>query len=211
MKIIYCGFFKTASRSIGDFIHEVSGYKTYASKSIDLHTHPTHMKLKLSDGDILISKDDMRTSVHNGTVENPKIYDFLKENNDMIAGDFPYFGMYKHINETYKDSKFIICIREKESLINSYKKFDAWLMPIARNKSNAAIIGVNGSYEDKYKERLSAVYEAHNCRVLEYFKDKPEKLLVLKFEDIGTEKFEQDILDFLGLENPNNIKMKWIK
>jgi hypothetical protein len=29
-------------------------------------------------------------------------------------------------------------------------------------------------------------------------------------EDIGTEKFEKEILDFLELENPNNIKMKHI-
>jgi hypothetical protein len=209
MKIIYCGFFKTASRSIGDFIHEVSGYNTYAGRGIDLHTHPTDCKV--GDGDLLITSDDMRTSCHNGTVNNPKVYDFLKENNDMIARDFPYFGMYKHIDETYDNTKFIMCIRDTDSFVNSYKKHDAWLMPIARHKGNAAIIGVNGSYEDKYKERLQAVYEAHNCRVLEYFKDKPEKLLVLKFEDIGTEKFEQDILDFLGLENPNNIKMKWIK
>lgn len=209
MKIIYCGFFKTASRSIGDFIYEVSGYNTYAGRSIDHHTHPTHMKV--GDGDLLISKDDMRTSVHNGTVENPKIYNFLKENNDMIARDFPYFGMYKHINETYEDTKFIICIRETESLISSYKKHDAWLMPIARNKANNAILGVNGPYDDIYKERLRLTYEIHNHRVLEYFKDKPGKLLILKFEDIGTEKFEQDILDFLGLENPKDIRMKWIK
>jgi hypothetical protein len=54
------------------------------------------------------------------------------------------------------------------------------------------------------------LYEEHNQRVLEYFKDKPGKLLVLNFEDIGTEKFEKDILDFLELENPNNNKMKHI-
>jgi len=209
MKIIYCGFFKTASRSIGDFIHSVSGYNAYAGRSIDLHTHPTHCKV--GDGDLLITPDDMRTSCHNGTVDNPKIYEYLKENDDMIGRDFPYFVMYKHINETYDDSKFIICIRETESLINSYKKHDAWLLPIARNKGNAAILGVNGSYDDKYKERLRMVYESHNHKVLNYFKDKPGKLLVLKFEDIGTEKFEKDILDFLGLENPNNIKIKWIK
>lgn len=209
MKIIYCGFFKTASRSIGDFICEVSGYNTYAGRSIDLHTHPTHAKV--GDGDLIISKDDMRTSVHNGTVENPEIYNFLKENNDMIARDFPYFGMYKHINETYEDTKFIICIRETESLINSYKKHDAWLMPIARNKGNSALLDVNGPYDDIYKERLRLTYEIHNHRVLEYFKDKPGKLLILKFEDIGTEKFEQDILEFLGLENPKDIRMKWIK
>jgi hypothetical protein len=209
MKIIYCGFFKTASRSIGDFIHSVSGYNAYAGRSIDLHTHPTHCKV--GDGDLLITPDDMQTCCHNGTVDNPKIYEYLKENDDMIGRDFPYFGMYKHINETYDDSKFIMCIRETESLINSYKKHDAWLLPIARNKGNAAILGVNGSYDDKYKERLRMVYESHNHKVLNYFKDKPGKLLVLKFEDIGTEKFEKDILDFLGLENPNNIKIKWIK
>jgi hypothetical protein len=209
MKIIYCGFFKTASRSIGDFINEVSVYKSYAGRSIDLHSHPTH--LIVNDGNIVISNDDMRTSVHNGIVENPRIYEFLQNNNDMIARDYPYFGMYKHIHETYEDSKFIICIRETESFINSYKNYDAQLWPIVRNKGNNAILGVNGPYDDIYKERLRIVYEIHNHKVLEYFKDKPGKLLVLKFEDIGTKKFEQDILDFIGLENPNGIIMKCIK
>jgi len=209
MKIIYCGFFKAASRSIGDFIHDVSGYSAYAGRSIDLHTHPTHCKV--GDGDLLITPDDMRTSCHNGTVNNPKIYEYLKENDDMIGRDFPYFGMYKYINETYDDSKFIMCIRETESFVNSYKKHDACLLPIASSKGNAAVLGVNERYDDKYKERLRMVYEVHNHKVLNYFKDKPGKLLVLKFEDIGTEKFEQDILDFLGLKNPNNIKIKWIK
>jgi hypothetical protein len=129
----------------------------------------------------------------------------------MIARDFPYFGMYKYINENYEDSKFIICIRETESLLNSYKNHNEWLLPIARNKANYVYLGVNGPYTDEYKERLKIVYELHNYRVLEYFKDKPGKLLVLKFEEIGTKKFEKQILDFLGLENPENVSMKNIK
>jgi hypothetical protein len=54
-----------------------------------------------------------------------------------------------------------------------------------------------GPCTDEHKEKIKLVYEAHNHRVLEYFKDKPGKLLVLKFEDIGTEKFEKDILRLL--------------
>ena len=210
MKIIYAGFFKTASRSIGDFISEVSGYKAYAGRGIDLHTHPTH--LRVNDGDLLVTNDDMRTSCHSGVVETPKIYDFLQNNDDMIGRDFPYFGMYKYINENYDDTKFIMCIRETESFLESYKKHDAWLMPRARNKANNAILGVNGHYQDEiHRERLRMVYEIHNHKVLDYFKDKPGKLLILKFEDLGTEKLEKDILDFLGMENPSGIRMKWIK
>ena len=85
-------------------------------------------------------------------------------------------------------------------------------MPRARNKANNAILCVNGHYQDEiHRERLRMVYEIHNHKVLDYFKDKPGKLLIIKFEDLGTEKLEKDILDFLGMENPSGIRMKWIK
>ena len=209
MKIIYAGFFKTASRSIGDFIEEVTKYKTYVGRSVDLHSHPTDVKL---GPDVFqLSGNDMCSCVHTGNVEDQKVYDFLRDHDDMVARDFPYFGMYKHINENYEDSKFIICVRETESFLKSYINHTNGSLPLARDKGNRAVIGVYGPCTDEYRERLRLVYDAHNQRVLDYFKDKPGKLLVLKFEDIGTEKFEKDILDFLGLENPNNVKMKHIK
>lgn len=209
MKIIYSGFGKTGSRSIGDFIESIIGYKSYVGRTFDLHSHPT--KLRLGEDVYELDMDDVSSSLHFGKVNNPVVYDYLRDNKDMIARDFPYFGMYKYINENYEDSKFIICIRETESLLNSYKNHNEWLSPIARNKANYVYLGVNGPYKDEYKERLKITYELHNYRVLEYFKDKPGKLLVLKFEEIGTEKFEKQILDFLGLENPENVRMKNIK
>tara|TARA_B110000483_G_scaffold194783_1_gene232196 strand:- start:648 stop:1277 length:630 start_codon:yes stop_codon:yes gene_type:complete len=209
MKIIYCGFFKTASRSIGDFIDEVTGYNPYVGKSVDLHSHPTDVLL--CPNIFQLKGDDMSSCIHDGEVEDKAVYDFLKEHDTMIARDYPYFGMYKHINENYKDAKFIICIRNTESFIKSYVNHFNGQLPLARNKGNNAVLGVYGPCKDEHIERLRTVYEAHNSRVLGYFKDKPEKLLVLDFEDIGTKNFEDDIVKFIGCENPKNVRMKHIK
>lgn len=207
MKIIYCGFFKTGSRSISDFIHKTTGYKHYVGESIDLHTHPTDVKF--GPGMFQLNPDDSSSCIHMGMVNDKKIYDFLEDHNDMIARDFPYFGMYKHINETYPESKFIICIRDTESLVKSYVKYFNSMGLRVACKFNKAILDINGptNYE-RDSERIKLVYEAHNHRVLEYFKDKPGKLLVLDFKDIGTDKFEKEILDFINVENNENIKMK---
>ena len=208
MKIIYCGFFKTASRSIGDFIDNVRAYEHYVGRQVDLHSHPTDAIF--GPGVFRLNSDDMCSCIHTGTVDDPKVYEFLENHDDMIARDFPYFGMYKYINEKYEDSKFNICIRDTEAFLKSYVKHFNGQLPVARDKCNRAVIGVSGPIEPRHHYKLSCLYEEHNHRVLEYFKDKPGKLLVLKFEDIGTEKFEKEILDFLELENPNNIKMKHI-
>lgn len=208
MKIIYCGFFKTASRSIGDFIDNVCPYEHYMGRSVDLHSHPTDAIF--GPGVFRLNGDDMYSCIHTGTVDDPKVYEFLENHDDMIGRDFPYFGMYKYINEKYEDSKFVICIRDTEALLKSYVNHFNGQLPTARNKCNRAVIGVNGPIQSHHYEKLKLTYEAHNHGVLHYFKDKPGKLLVLKFEDIGTDKFEKDILNFLELENPNNIKMKHI-
>jgi len=207
MKIIYCGFFKTGSRSIGDFIQRAIGYKHYIGEDIDLHSHPTDVKFKYNV--FQLNPEDSSSCIHTGMVNNQEVYNFLEEHDDMVARDFPYFGMYKHIDETYPDSKFIICIRDTESFVKSYVKYFNRMGNHVGSKFNKAVLGINGltNYERDY-EKIKLLYESHNRRVLEYFKDKPEKLLVLNFKDIGTEKFQKTILDFINIENTKNVKMK---
>lgn len=213
MKIIYCGFFKTGSRSISDFIQQVVDYKYYIGDSIDLHSHPTDIKIKFGQDTFHLNSDDTCSCVHMGTVKDEKYYNFIRDHDDMIGRDYPYFGMYKYINETYPDSKFVICIRDTESFVKSYVKYFNSMHLNVAIKFNRAILGINGPPVDyeRCTEKVRLVYEAHNKRVLEYFQDKPGKLLVLKFEDIGTEKFEKDILNFFNLGNIKNVKMENIK
>lgn len=209
MKIIYCGFFKTGSRSISEFIQKLVDYDDYVGGSIDLHTHPTDVKIKFGEDIFHLNPADTSSCVHMGMVKDEKYYDFLKNHDNMIGRDFPYLGMYKYINETYPDSKFVICIRDTESFVRSYVKYFNSMGLRVACKFNQAIMGINGptNYE-RDAERIKLVYEAYNQRVLDYFKDKPGKLLVLDFKDIGTEKFEKDILNFFNVENTKNVKFE---
>lgn len=205
MRVIYTGFLKTGSRSICTFVKELLNYKVYFGASIALHINNDDI---FTDG-YKIDKSDQISSFFNGTVNNQELYDFLEKHEDMVSREFPYFGMYKYINEKYSDSKFILCIRDTDSTFESYKTY---MNMSGKNnfKINNSLLGVYGNITDAHKEKFKSVYEKHNSDIIEYFKDKPDKLLVLKFEDIGTPEFENKIKKFINNEN-SNIKMKNLK
>jgi hypothetical protein len=209
MKILYCGLLRTGSKSICRFIQEVSGYKKCVGANVDIHRHPTDVIV--NNGEIILNVDETRNLYHGIYTGNNKIYSIIDSYENMIAMGIPYIGYYKFISATYPDAKFIICIRDTESFVTSYKKYNRWLSPIAKSKLNRIVLNIDGPYDNKYDEHLKNVYESHNKKIIKYFEDYPGKLLVLKFEDIGTEKFEQDILDFLDMKNTDNIKMKCVK
>lgn len=83
-----------------------------------------------------------------------------------VFSDFPfgYEDLYKKIDQMYPNSKFILTIRDSESLkrsnINFYKGTD-WR-------------GLSEPIEKGIKE-----YEERNKQIIEYFKDRPSQLLVI--------------------------------
>lgn len=196
---------KTGSRSICTFLKELLNYKVYFGTSIALHVNKDDI---FTDG-YKINKSDQISSFFNGTVNNQELYDFLEKNKDFVSREFPYFGMYKYINEKYDDSKFILCVRDTNSTFESYKTY---MNRGGQNnfKINNSLLGVYGHVTNEHKEKFVSIYEKHNSDIIDYFKDKPGKLLLLKFEDIGTPEFENKIKKFMNVEN-SKIKMKNLK
>lgn len=196
---------KTGSRSICTFLKELLNYKVYFGTSIALHVNKDDI---FTDG-YKINKSDQISSFFNGTVNNQELYDFLEKNKDFVSREFPYFGMYKYINEKYDDSKFILCVRDTNSTSESYKTY---MNRGGQNnfKINNSLLGVYGHVTNEHKEKFVSIYEKHNSDIIDYFKDKPGKLLLLKFEDIGTPEFENKIKKFMNVEN-SKIKMKNLK
>lgn len=89
------------------------------------------------------------------------------------AQDTPWPVLFKELDARYPHSKFILTIRESDKWVKSVvKHFKKHRIP-----SHEWIYGVPMAkgYEDAYVQR----YEAHNLEVLEYFKDRPDDLLVI--------------------------------
>ncbi|HBB31674.1 MAG TPA: hypothetical protein DDZ80_12285 [Cyanobacteria bacterium UBA8803] len=92
---------------------------------------------------------------------------------------------FAQLDRMYPDSKFILTVRDQESWLNSIAAH--WhQQPVLDEPGQEAKmqrlmllrVAVFGIYKFN-RERLSYVYDLHYKNVMEYFKDRPESLLVI--------------------------------
>jgi len=107
--------------------------------------------------------------------------------------DNPWPILYKEIDEKYPKSKFILLLRNKDawikSVVNHFGQKETpmrkWVYGVGNPEGN----------EEIYIKR----FEQHNADILDYFKNRPNDLLVLEFaKGDGWEK----LCPFLGVEIP---------
>ncbi len=107
--------------------------------------------------------------------------------------DNPWPILYKELDEKYPDSRFILTLRPTEQWIRSLVQHFGTVRTPMREWIYGA--GCPQGNEDVYISR----YEGHNREVLEYFRDRPDDLLVFRLtEGDGWEK----LCTFLGKEIP---------
>ncbi len=97
-------------------------------------------------------------------------------------------GLFKKLDKTFPNSKFILTLRDEDSLIRSWRFY---------------FYGTEWEVGSKYNEsHIRNYYREHNKEVLEYFKSKKDKLLVLNiFEE---EDLWDKLCDFLDCKKPSN-------
>lgn len=108
---------------------------------------------------------------------------------------------YKHLDEAFPNSKFILTVRSSsDEWYNSFIRFQkkifggkltpnssilkrstycykGWMYDVIKSQYNTPD-------DDLYnKEKLVSVYSKHNKEVIEYFKDRPDDLLVMNLKD----------------------------
>lgn len=129
----------------------------------------------------------------NIALEVEKIAFRLAEKFDAFQ-DNPWPILYQQLDQKYPNSKFILTIRDTDSWIKSVVKhfgtkdtpMRKWIYGVGHPQGN----------EDIYIER----YQRHNQEVLEYFKDRPNDLLVINLAE-GTEW--EKLCSFLNKTIPN--------
>jgi hypothetical protein len=109
--------------------------------------------------------------------------------------DNPWPILYKELDARFPGSKFILTRRPAEAWVRSQVKDFATTETPMRRWIYGEDAGCPEGNEDVYIER----YERHNREVLEYFRDRPNDLLVMDIPaDAGWEK----LCAFLGHDVP---------
>jgi hypothetical protein len=97
--------------------------------------------------------------------------------NDAVQ-DMPFPLMFRELDQAFPGAKFILTVRDADSWFRSisshFNDTPSGLQQLTYGEDAPAPVG----HEARYKQ----VYEAHNAAVLDYFKDRPEDLLVMDLQ-----------------------------
>jgi len=93
--------------------------------------------------------------------------------------EWPWAKMYRELDQRYPEAKFILTVRRDSQ---------AWLRSVARQSERLGptvnrerILGY--SMPHGHEREYLAVYEEHNRAILEHFAGRPDKLLVVCWEE----------------------------
>lgn len=130
---------------------------------------------------------------------------------------FIHFDMIKAIDLAFSNSKFILTIRDSdEQWYNSFSKYYSRFLGVENGLADYADIienryvsstffeqffmkGYGVSKENPFdREVLKNQYNLHNSQVMDYFSDKPDKLLVINVSEKDSFK---KFLRFVGKES----------
>lgn len=134
--------------------------------------------------------------------------------------DFPFCapGMLSILDQKYPDAKFILTVREETSWFRSLSKYfnppsyrPRNLLEISRNGSQLPLgrfyglinfmLATFGTLDiENNRDHLIKVFNDYNQNVIEYFKNKPDKLLVVNWP--GGDKWER-LCQFLNKPVPS--------
>src|SRR5690554_3366240 len=145
------------------------------------------------------------------------IVDYCKTAQVFQDVPFSYPETYKHLDKAYLGSKFILTIRDDaEQWYRSITRFHAKMfgkdgrIPTVEDLKSATyvqpgfmynVVRVHGTPDDDpyNKEIMVAHYERYNQEIIEYFKDRPDDLLVINVAEKGAYR---KFVDFLGVDSP---------
>ena len=163
-KVFGIGLNKTGTSSLGRFF-EKYGYK--------MHEDYSCIKINMAF--------DLRNNIN---MDKATLLLDIVDNYDVFE-DWPWPLVYKQCLEKYPDAKFVLTIRaDAEEWFRSLYYHCKKLGPTKQIKS------VYGHYtpNQETKKDFIEYYKHHNANVVQFFKDKPGKLLILSTETDDTEK-----------------------
>ena len=131
---------------------------------------------------------DIADKVHEMSYAMVEKYDAFEDN--------PWPILYKELDERFAGSKFILTRRPAEAWIRSQvRDFASTETPMRR-----WIYGESAGCPEGNEDTYVARYERHNREVRDYFKDRPDDLLIF---DLPADASWDRLCAFLGQEIPD--------
>lgn len=140
--------------------------------------------------------------------KNFKILDNLIDKYNFFS-DIPFNtkDYYKYLDKKYKNSKFILIIRDTKEWIESY---DKWLYNLEKiyNKVHLVSkgywqINFNNNilnYKILNKKKVMEIYEKYNNDVINYFKNKKNFLVLYLKDDNNIQKINNFLKCYINLD-----------
>lgn len=115
--------------------------------------------------------------------------------NDYSSMLYTHVKIYKYLDKQYPDSKFILNIRDRAKWINSRKnhgnpKYIDWFKKFYNVNSDDSII-----------ERWQKEWDIHINDVKEYFKNRPDDLLIYDIENNDVSKLNSFMEKYIQLKH----------
>lgn len=114
--------------------------------------------------------------------------------------DWPWLLLYKEFDQAFPGTKFILTTRDSDSWLRSYLNqiHQPEHFTPEMNRFREMLYGI--PFDNPDPADLVARYEAHNAAVREYFRDRPDDLLVV---DWAKGDGWREVCDFLGEGRPS--------
>lgn len=93
--------------------------------------------------------------------------------------DFPWFGFYRELDERYPDAKFILTLRRSPE--GWFDSLNTHVRNYGPSESFTALFGVDRP--DASAGQAQRVYTQHEQAVREFFAQRPDKLLIVCWEN----------------------------
>jgi len=184
-KVFNIGFHKTGTTSLSQFMHDLN-YKSLHSVAMSMNL--LQLGLQGGSGEDTGKPGNFETLIDKNILNNVvQKFDFFSDN--------PWPLIYKLLDKTYPNSKFILTLRNNDSWINSLVKHSG----TKKTRMRQLIYGY-GSPENHITE-YRKTYIRHNKKVQQYFQNKGNLLIIDIAED--NKVLADKILGFLGLEIQN--------
>lgn len=186
-------------------------------------TGTTSLKQAFIDLGFVVAEQDVAEELYDDYFfkgEYEKIIDFCKTGQVFQDVPFSHYELVESLDKAYPNSKFILTVRDSaDQWYNSITKYHAKMHGFNGRTPTYEDI-VNCSYrrkgflkrltidshgttaEDPYeKETLVKHYHAHNSYIIDYFKDRPQDLLVL---NISEPDAYNSFTSFIGVVSSRN-------
>lgn len=193
-KVIFLGQQKCGTTSFHHYMKEVHGYKSIHN-TLEVLKYIQDPKLpfdKLNQAQEIPTDGkayDIQTLI---TPDAMNRLDHLVSKTDAVS-DSPFPYLYKHFDVTHPDAKFVLSVRDPEKWYSSMSRFFGNRHSVVRR----FVYGYSSPLG--HKKRYIKVFKKHIKRCLRYFKDKPQKLLVIDLDEEDQETISTRIDKFLGL------------